>query len=153
MLFTRDPGSVFQWWFCTVSVKDKGLKHCVGRNYSNSTLKLIDQVFAFLKRLAAFSFKTLMASIIMESAFSGDVSLGSYPVYLCNNFRFKFATVLLVWIYPLHGEIFCTSQMLRRCPNLISHSNKLLRIFNKFQCILFVWPPEGPPIIQFVTTR
>jgi hypothetical protein len=38
-----------------------------------------------LKRFLDISFETLMASITTESGFSGDLSLGSYPVYLSNS--------------------------------------------------------------------
>ena len=53
-------------------------------------------------------------------------------------------TVLLKWSCRMHVENLGTSWMLGRSQNLISDSNKLLRIFNEFQCILFVLLLEAP---------
>ena len=53
-------------------------------------------------------------------------------------------TVLLRWSCRMHVENLGTSWMLRRYKNLISDSNKLLRMFNEFQWILFVLLHQSP---------
>jgi hypothetical protein len=53
-------------------------------------------------------------------------------------------TVLLKWRCRMHFENLGTTWMLGRSQNLISDSNKLLRIFNEFQCILFVLLLKAP---------